>query len=124
MLLLNFGSKIGQIEIEQINALSHDKITEWVYLPVDPYNQAPFQQQLSGLYKKAKLTNEDFMKQTLVLNLPASALNAAIILADIHGRTGKFPLVIRLRPAMFGIRVRSDVVDLLDLNSTHIEMQE
>ena len=63
--------------------------------------QRPFEEQVKELIQGLGLTAAEFQPPLLV-NLPSLASIAALVLAELHGRLGHFPAILRLRPVEGG----------------------
>ena len=51
----------------------------------------------------------------ILANLPGYAPAAAAVLAELHGRMGHFPAIIRLRPIVGTTPTRYEVAEIADL---------
>lgn len=115
MILLNFGSKMQKIGFEQFSALTGRKITEQIMLPMEYTQAADFIREVDTLFAKVKLTTEELKQDRYVLLPPANGHAAAILLVELHRRTGQFPYLIRTRPPLYGFNFGSDIVEVVDL---------
>jgi len=55
------------------------------------------------------------VEEPVILNLPGYAPAAAVVLAEIHGRIGHFPSVIRLKPAAGSAVTKYEVAEIINL---------
>ena len=70
---------------------------------------------LDMMFAKVKLTDEELQKDRVVILLPQHTIPALKIIGDISQRTGSFPFVVRLSIPMFGMTLRPEVMEVLDL---------
>lgn len=110
MILLNFAHPISSVLQDQIEA----RITERVYIAqitVQLDLDKPFADQIVALVEQANLTPEDWQTEKLLINPPGLAPATACILAEIHGRTGYFPTILRLKQSQ-DVWTLAEIIDL------------
>jgi hypothetical protein len=61
------------------------------------------------------LTPEEWQTAPLLVVLPSLNYIAAIVLAELHGRMGYFPSVVRLRPVEDALPPRYEVTEIINL---------
>ena len=115
MILLNFGQKLHDLQFDQINSLTSMKITEQIILPFDSSSEEDMHKKLDMMFAKVKLTDEELQKDRVVILLPQHTIPALKVIGDIHQRTGSFPFVIRLSIPLFGMTLRPEIMEVLDL---------
>ncbi|MGV3721310.1 MAG: CRISPR-associated protein Csx15 [Actinomycetota bacterium] len=64
--------------------------------------EAPIAPQAVGLIGKVDLTPDEWQTLPLLVNPPGHSTLAAVVLAELHGRAGYFPRVLRMKPATGG----------------------
>ena len=74
--------------------------------------QEPLTFQIVELVDKVGLTSEEWQGEAVIINPPGLAPATAILLAEVHGRTGHFPLIMRLAPTATGGYEVAEVVNL------------
>jgi len=115
MILLNFSHPITPAQLEQINALTGQPVERVIALPTQFDHQQPFGPQLEALMARAELTPEEWQTASLLINPPSLNFITALVLAEIHGRTGYFPPIVRLRPVAGALPPRYEVAEILNL---------
>jgi hypothetical protein len=75
----------------------------------------PFAEQAAALVDRVGLSAAEWQTTGLLVNLPSHADIAGLLLAELHGRTGHFPTVLRLRPVPGSMPVTFEVAELLSL---------
>jgi hypothetical protein len=117
MILLNFSHPLSAAQRAQIEALAGQPIEVLHDLPVQFDPQQPFEPQLTGLLQRVPLSPLDWQTRQLLIVLPALNFIAALLLADLHGRMGYFPTVVRLRPVIGSTPPLYEVAELLNLQA-------
>ena len=115
MILLNFSQKLHGLQFDQINSLSPTKITEQVMLPFDSSSEEDIHKKLDLMFAKVKLTDEELQQDRVIILPPANTITTFKIVGDIYQRTGSFPLLIRLYMPLYGMTLRPEVVEVVDL---------
>jgi len=116
MLLLNFTHPLTAEHKAQIETLGGTSIDEIRTIPLQIDQALPLQAQIAALVDAAGLTSEEWQTQPLLINPPGYAPAASVLLAELHGRIGHFPTLIRLRPKA-GPVPAYEVVELLNLQA-------
>lgn len=117
MILLNFSHPIPSDQIARIEQLTGQTVERVIELPVQFDDQAPFLPQLEELTGRIPLSARDWQTVSLLVNLPALNFIAGLLLADLHGRTGYFPPVVRTHPAPGSLPPRYQVAEILNLQA-------
>jgi hypothetical protein len=115
MILLNFGPKMQKPGFDQINALTGQKITEQVSLPLEYSDAGRFIQELDALFAKVNLTTDELKKDRYALIPPGNSHAAIVVLIELYRRTGVHPYLLRTRLPLYGFHLGSDVVEAIDL---------
>ena len=84
-------------------------------VPTHLDNERPFDEQVRDLLTTVQLTPEQWQTTPLIINPPSLAPITAVLLAEIHGRSGFFPTIIRLRPVASTMPPQFEVAELLNL---------
>jgi hypothetical protein len=116
MLILNFTHPLTNEHITQIEALAGSTIDEVRVIPVQIEQAQPLAEQIRALVAAVKLTSVEWQTRSLLINPPGYAPAAFVLLAELHGRIGHFPTLIRLRPKA-GPVPTYEVAELLNLQT-------
>lgn len=81
----------------------------------------PFAEQARALVDSAGLTTAQWQSEPLLVNLPSYNYAAALVLAELHGRTGYFPAVLRLRPVAGSTPPQFEAAEVLNLQAARDE---
>lgn len=98
MVVLNFSHPFTAEQRAQIEALAGVSIDEVRTIPVQISQEKPLEPQIVAIVDAAGFSSEAWQTRSLLINPPGFAPAAFVLLAELHGRMGHFPTLIRLRP--------------------------
>lgn len=116
MLILNFTHPLTHEQRAQIEALADTQIEEVRTIPVQIDQAEPLESQITAVVNAVGLSSEEWQTKPLLINPPGYAPAAFVLLAELHGRIGHFPALIRLRPKS-GPVPTYEVAELLNLQA-------
>ena len=116
MLILNFTHPLTPDQRAQIEALADTSIEEIRTIPVQINQEEPLEPQITAIVDAVGLSSEEWQTRPLLINPPGYAPAAFVLLAELHGRVGHFPTLIRLRPKP-GPVTSYEVAELLNLQT-------
>ena len=114
-LIINFGHPFTDEQLEQISLLTGQCIDDVRDISCQFDHARPFDEQARAMVESVGLTSEEWQTLPIIVNLPALSIVAALVLAELHGRMGYFPTVLRLRPVEGAVPPRFEVVEILNL---------
>ena len=123
MLILNFAHPLTSEHQAQIEALAGMTIDEIRDIPVQIEQTEPLEPQIHSIIDTVQLTSEEWQMLPLLINPPGYAPAAFVLLAELHGRIGHFPSLIRLRPKS-GPVPAYEVAELLNLQAVREEARK
>lgn len=115
MFLLNFSHPLTPEQITQVEALTQQPIEKVFPLPVQFDNAQPFLPQLHELVQRIPLDAAALQSAPILVNPPSLNFITALLLAELHGRMGYFPPILRLRPVEHSLPPRYEVAEVLNL---------
>lgn len=98
MLILNYSHPLTPAQRDALAALAGRPIDEVRDLMAHLDHARPFAEQAAELADAARLSPAEWQSRPMLINPPAFAPAAAVLVAELHGRMGYFPAVIRIRP--------------------------
>jgi hypothetical protein len=116
MLILNFTHPLTHEQRAQIEALADTHIEEVRTIPVQIDQAEPLEPQITAIVDTVGLSSEEWQTKPLLINPPGYAPAAFVLLAELHGRIGHFPALIRMRPKP-GPVPAYEVVEVLNLQA-------
>lgn len=96
--LLNFSHPITPLQREAIERQLKTEIEDIVERPSQLLHDGAFDEQVTRIVNGIPVSSEQWQASRFVVNLPGFSPAAAVLLAELHGRMGHFPTIIRLRP--------------------------
>src|SRR5438477_1627051 len=120
MLILNFTHPLTETQRAQIEALAHASIDVIRTITVQINQEEPLEPQIISIVDATGLSSEEWQTLPLLINPPGYAPAAFVLLAELHGRIGHFPSLIRLRPKA-GPVTTYEVAALLNLQAIREE---
>ena len=120
MLILNFTHPLTNEQRAQIEVLANTSIEELRTIPVQIDQSEPLEPQITSIVDATNLSSEEWQTRPLLINPPGYAPAAFVLLAQLHGRIGHFPSLIRLRPKV-GPVTTYEVAELLNLQAIREE---
>lgn len=123
MLILNFSHPLTSEQQAQITKLAGTTIDEIRTIPVQIEQTQSLGPQIINLIDTIQLTPEEWQTRPLLINPPGYAPAAFVLLAEIHGRSGHFPSLVRLRPKPGPIPTY-EVAELLNLQAMRESARE
>jgi hypothetical protein len=120
MLILNFTHPLTQEQCAQIEALAGTPIKEVRTIAVQIEQAEPLGPQIVAIVEAAGLSSQEWQTRSLLINPPGYAPAAFVLLAELHGRIGHFPSLVRLRPRP-GALTTYEVAELLNLQAVREE---
>ena len=117
MILLNFGHPLTSEQCAQLDALIGAPIQQHVDIPTQLDPQRPFPDQVRALVDGLGLSPAEWQTEPILINPPALNAIAVTLLAELHGRMGHFPAIVRLRPVANSPISRYEVAEIINLQA-------
>lgn len=116
MLILNFSHPLTSSQRAQLaEMLGVDP--EIRTIPVQIEQEQALQEQVVTIIDAAMLTPKEWQNLPLIVNPPGHAPAAFVLLAELHGRIGHFPTLLRLCPVIGSVPTAYEVAELLNLQA-------
>ena len=117
MILINFSHPLTQEQINQVESLTGQAISQVIDQPVQFDNQRQFSEQVNKLLKDLPISSRKLQTEAIIINPPALNFITALLLAELHGRMGYFPAILRLRPVDGSLPTRYETAEILNLQA-------
>ena len=121
MLLLNYSHPLTDDQLDAIRRLTGDAQIEVRDIASHVDLQRPLAAQVVALAEAAALSPRQWQTAPILVNAPALNYSAVALLAELHGRMGYFPPVLRLRPVADALPPRYEVAEILNLQALRNE---
>ena len=118
MLLLNFSHPLTDAQLARLGELAGQPIDRTIAVPTHFDHARPFDVQVRDILAAVPLSAAEWQTTPLLVNPPSLAAIAAVLLAELHGRIGYFPSVVRLRPVPNSTLPAFEPAEILYLQAT------
>jgi transposase len=117
VILLNFSHPLTAAQVAQVEALTSGAVERVIEVKTQFDHQDSFVQQAKALVQSIGLTAEQWQTARLLINLPSLHVIAATVLAELHGRMGYFPAILRLKPIAGSTPPQFEVAEVINLQA-------
>lgn len=124
MIILNFSHPLTEEQVTRIEELTRGKVQQVLALPTQFSHDAPFLPQLQEALKQAPFSAQEWQTLPLLVNLPSFNYISALALAELHGRMGYFPPIIRMKPVQGALPPRFEVAEVINLQAVRDEARK
>lgn len=124
MTIVNFSHPLTEAQRAEIGSLTGQNVEHVVDVPTQFDPAQPFAEQGRALVDMAGLSPEQWQGLPVLVNLPSLNVIAALVLAELHGRMGYFPAVLRLRQVAGSTPPQFQVAEILNLQTMRDSARE
>ena len=124
MLVVNFAHPLTEAQLARIAELTSQPIERIFDVRSQFDHQQSFAHQAQVLIEEVGLTAQEWQTTPLVINPPSLSPVACLVLAELHGRMGYFPPVVRLRPVQGSVPPQFEVAEIIDLQTVRQKARE
>ena len=96
MFVLNFAHPLGEQHEKELEVLTGLEIEEVVNINSQVDLTKPLAPQVRAMVDACGIHADAWPHTPIVVNAPSLAVSAALVMAEIHRRAGRFPLVMRM----------------------------
>lgn len=124
MLLLNLSHPLTVAHLAAVEALAGAPIERVIEQGTQFDVERPFGPQVVALVDAVGLNPVEWQTLPIIVNPPSLNYIAVALLAELHGRMGYFPAVLRLRPVPESVPPRFEVAEILNLQALRDRARE
>ena len=117
MIVVNFSHPLSDSQRQQLESVCGQAIARTIDVPVQCAHAEPFAEQASSIVSSAGLSASEWQTLPILVVPPSLASIAVACIAELHGRIGHFPAVVRLRPRQGSMPTVFDVAEVINLQS-------
>ncbi|MGB9667249.1 MAG: CRISPR-associated protein Csx15 [Candidatus Cryosericum sp.] len=117
MTIINFAHPLTDDQRKDVEREIGSPVDRVIMVDSQIDTTAPLVPQVSAWLDGLPLQPEEWQSEPLLVILPSLSYSVAVLLAELHGRTGYFPAIIRLRPAQNAVVPRFDVGEIINLQT-------
>src|SRR5215471_10738648 len=115
MILLNFAHPLTAVQRASVERCIGQALERVVEVKTQLNHDQPFAAQVRQLVEAVGLSSGEWQTLPLVVNLPSLSVVAALVVAELHGRCGYFPAVLRLKPVPDSTPPQFAVAEIVNL---------
>ena len=115
MIIVNFSHPLNAPQLAEAEKLAQEPVERVVELRTQFADSEPFAQQVQHLLAGCDVSPREWQTRTVLVVLPSHNVIAATLLAELDGRTGYLPSVLRLRPTADTALARFEVQEIVPL---------
>lgn len=117
MKLLNFSHPLTAAQTSAVEQQAQQTLEQVLDVKSQFDPARSFSEQAQELVDRIALTPKDWQTLPLLINPPSLSVIACVVLAELHGRMGYFPPVVRLRPVQGSVPPQFEVAEIVNLQS-------
>ncbi|MCS7252014.1 MAG: CRISPR-associated protein Csx15 [Anaerolineae bacterium] len=117
MILVNFAHPMTDEQLRQVEALIGQPVGQVIHIDAQIDPQEPLAPQVIRMVDRVGLTAEEWQTRPLLVALPSLNYSAGVLLAELHGRMGYFPSIVRLRPVVGATPPCFEVAEIINLQA-------
>jgi hypothetical protein len=117
MHILNFSHPLTDTQVAQLETLAQLKVASMREVRVQFEVSKDFVPQVVETVDSLDIPPDQWQKEVWLIVLPSLNFIAAILLAELHGRMGRFPTIVRLRPVADMVVSTFEVAEIINLDS-------
>ena len=117
MIVLNFAHPLTEEQILQLEGITGEKVEEIREFKVSFDNAKPFAEQVKELVDGCDMTPMDWQTKRILIVPPSLNFIAVTLIAELHGRMGYFPPIVRIRPVEGAVPPKFEVAEIIDLQA-------
>ena len=124
MILINFAHPLTSEQLDQIEALTNQKVERTIETPAGINPQEEMHSQVIKLIEQAGLSPSEWQTYPLLINPPSLNFIAITLLAELHGRCGYFPAHLRMRPVEGRVPIEYEAAEILNIQAIRDNARE
>lgn len=115
MILINFTHPLANDDLDEVEKLTNLKLEKVIEIRVQFSLDQPFAQQSIALIDQVGFSSREWQTKKILINPPSLNYITAAVLAEIHGRAGYFPPIVRLKPVLDSLPPVFEVAEIINL---------
>jgi hypothetical protein len=120
MVVLNFAHPLTPEQQQQIEALTGQPVERVVNIDAQIDMARPLVPQVVAMVDRVGFSPEEWQTLPILILLPSLSYSAGVLLAELHGRMGYFPPIIRMRGIPGAVPPRFEVAEIISLQDVRL----
>lgn len=117
MIVVNFSHPLTPDQLAAIERLAQQPVTDLIEQMAEFDLDQSIAEQVVSLVDGLGLSPQKWQQETPLIVLPSLNFGAAAVLAELHGRCGDFPPIVRTRPLPDSVLMRYEVAEIINLKA-------
>ena len=115
MFLLNFSHPLTPPQRARLEELAAQEITRVIEVKTQIDTQAELAPQVVALADACALSPQEWQSEQILVLPPALNFAAVALMAELHGRMGYFPAMVRTRPIPNALPPQYEIAEIVNL---------
>jgi len=120
MVVLNFAHPLTPEQQRQIEALTGHPVEQVIAIDAQIDLARPLVPQVVAMVDRVGFSPEEWQTRPILILLPSLSYSAGVLLAELHGRMGYFPTIIRMRQVQGVVPPRFEVAEIISLQDVRV----
>jgi hypothetical protein len=120
MVVLNFAHPLTPEQQQQIEALAGQPVERVIAIDAQIDLARPLVPQVVAMVDRVGFSPEEWQTRPVLVVLPSLSYSAGVLLAELHGRMGYFPPIIRMRGVPGAVPPRFEVAEIISLQDVRV----
>ncbi len=117
MILLNFGHPLKEVQLVAIQNATGSGEIDLRPIKTQFDHERPFPEQITELINSLDINSPTWQTEQILINPPTFNVIAVTLLAEMHGRMGYFPAIIRLKPVPDSLPPQFEFAEIINLQA-------
>lgn len=115
MFLLNFSHPLTPPQRARLEELAAQEVTRVIEVKTQIDTQAELAPQVVALADACALSPQEWQSEQILVLPPALNFAAVALMAELHGRMGYFPAMVRTRPIPNALPPQYEIAEIVNL---------
>lgn len=124
MLLLNFSHPLTAAHLAQLAEILGEQPVMYFNHMAQFSHDKGFAKQVERLVDSVKLSPTAWQTERIIVNPPGFTPLALVLVAELHGRIGHFPSIVRMRPIAGSTPTEFEVAEVINLQIVREKARE
>jgi hypothetical protein len=120
MIVLNFSHPLTPEQQQQIESLTGQPVERVIAIDAQVDLARPLVPQVVAMVDRVGFSPEEWQTRPVLLVLPSLSYSAGVLLAELHGRMGYFPPIVRMRGVPGAVPPRFEVAEIISLQDVRV----
>ncbi len=116
-MLLNFGHPLTEAQLTAVQEATGQGEFDLRVIKTQFDHERPFPQQVTELINTLEIDSQTWQTEPILINPPTLNVIALSLMAELHGRMGYFPAIIRLKPIPSSLPPQFEFAEIINLQA-------